>query len=385
MTYTIDDATTMVLTDVGDTFTVDPMLIFYIDGKEVPISGVFPGVEAIDISENLLVDGYNVTVNYSNGSSATTTVPSLESVSAYICKLATGPTEAATTVAEPSSDTEPTSETEPATEPAEAHKQLLPSNGTARVVLQDFSRDRVSFWVVYYDCDCPNATQVDLDKTVAHIPYTTDALDPSDINCFLQRCIDATHAGDEWFANGGEAVLAQYVIDKIQAEIAHSLAQGDGEDDVAYKRQIVAKYQARLDELEPPQAASEAPPEPAEPSPDTQPVPNGEARSDAVLNLTKKVADYVLTTSAAAINKADKAISFQKEGNFDEAHRYRKQASVKVDNIIISVVGFMELSQIDSITDHAKALYDRADPRYWGYMAGEYHKWATEYLSSDSA
>lgn len=116
MTYQIND-TTMVLTDIGDTFTTDPMLIFLMNGKEVPVAIVIPSINDITILENSIADGYDVVVTYTDGQATTLFFPTLEAIAAYILSLAHQEPAEAAPAAQVTDDTTPS--TEPATTPTE--------------------------------------------------------------------------------------------------------------------------------------------------------------------------------------------------------------------------------------------------------------------------
>lgn len=99
MTYTLSDTVSMVLADIGDTFTIDPMLIFMADGKEVPVVTAIPSISDITILENPIADGFNVDLTHTNGRATTRFFPTLEAVASYILFLARhSPAEAAPAV-----------------------------------------------------------------------------------------------------------------------------------------------------------------------------------------------------------------------------------------------------------------------------------------------
>lgn len=107
MTYTLSNGTAMVLADVGDTFTVDPMLVFTRDGKEVLVSAAIPSINDITILENPIADGYDVELTHTNGRATTRFFYTLEAVASYILFLARqGPAEA-TPVVQVTGDTTP--------------------------------------------------------------------------------------------------------------------------------------------------------------------------------------------------------------------------------------------------------------------------------------
>lgn len=96
MTYTLNNTTTMVLADIGDTFTIDPMLIFLRDGKEVPVATAIPSISDITILENPIADGYDVELTHANGRYTARFFYTLEAVASYIQFLALhSPSEAA--------------------------------------------------------------------------------------------------------------------------------------------------------------------------------------------------------------------------------------------------------------------------------------------------
>lgn len=99
MTYTLNDGTSMVLTDVGDTFTTDPMLIFTRDGKEVPVAAVIPSIQSVDIQEDPIMDGFNLELTDAAGQVSTHFFPTMDAIATHLQQLATaahqGPAETA--------------------------------------------------------------------------------------------------------------------------------------------------------------------------------------------------------------------------------------------------------------------------------------------------
>lgn len=91
MTYAINDTTTMVLTDIGDTFTVDPMLIFLMNGKEVPVYKAIPQILDIDIQDNPIADVLDVKVTNAVGMISTFTLLDIDAVAAYLVEAAKAP------------------------------------------------------------------------------------------------------------------------------------------------------------------------------------------------------------------------------------------------------------------------------------------------------
>ncbi|MDE6261034.1 MAG: hypothetical protein K2M42_09300 [Oscillospiraceae bacterium] len=121
MTCNFNDSnnTSLVLVDFGDEdddfSIVEPMLVFMQNGKEVPISTIAPSIKAIDIQEDPLLDGYNLTVTTSDGNATSKFCHRLVEVFNRICSMVRR-----AMPAEPVSVVWPALEAEAATEPAEA-------------------------------------------------------------------------------------------------------------------------------------------------------------------------------------------------------------------------------------------------------------------------
>lgn len=107
MTYTLPNGTAVVLTDIGDTFTIDPMLIFLMNGKEVPVSSAIPSIRSIDIQESPIADGFNVELTHTNGRYTTRFFYTMEAVASYIQFLALHSPAEATPAAQVDDDTIP--------------------------------------------------------------------------------------------------------------------------------------------------------------------------------------------------------------------------------------------------------------------------------------
>ena len=98
MTYQINPTTSMVLTDICDTFTTDYMLIFMVDGKEVPVSVVIPSIQRISIQDNPIADALDVELTGTDGQVSTFTLPDVAAVIAYLMDAVQPSTEPAEAV-----------------------------------------------------------------------------------------------------------------------------------------------------------------------------------------------------------------------------------------------------------------------------------------------
>lgn len=84
MTYPVNDTTIMALVDTGGVLTVSHLLIFIEDRKVVPVSSIIPTIQSVYITENIVLNCYNVVMEDANGYSTSVCAPGLEDVAAYI-------------------------------------------------------------------------------------------------------------------------------------------------------------------------------------------------------------------------------------------------------------------------------------------------------------
>lgn len=173
MTYTLSDTTTMVLADIGDTFTIDPMLIFLRDNKEVPVSDIIHFISDITIMENPVADCYDVELTDNYGQSATFFFHTLEDIASYILSVAhQEPADAAPAAQVADAITPVTTAAQAALDGAMA---LLQEDVNG--LLDDDSPLRIAFHIAQrvFMADGSPVTLADLDK-VAELLTTSDRL-----------------------------------------------------------------------------------------------------------------------------------------------------------------------------------------------------------------
>lgn len=176
MTYTLNNGTSMVLADVGDTFEVDPMLIFTMDGKEVPVAAVIPSIQSIDIQEDPIMDGFNLELTDAAGQVSNHFFPTLDGIATHLQRMATA---APQEPAEDAPAAEAVDDPSPATGAAQAAVDgamgLLKEDVNG--LLDDDSQLRIAFHIAQrvFSADTPQITLADVDK-VAELLTASDRL-----------------------------------------------------------------------------------------------------------------------------------------------------------------------------------------------------------------
>lgn len=87
MTYTFKNLT-MVLVDVGDSFSSAPLLAFFQSGYPISVSEAVPKIQDVEIIENPAEDGFDVVVTHTDGRTETRFFCSMEEVGEFLFGLA---------------------------------------------------------------------------------------------------------------------------------------------------------------------------------------------------------------------------------------------------------------------------------------------------------
>lgn len=99
--------------------------------------------------------------------------------------------------------------------------------------------------------------------------------------------------------------------------------------------------------------------------------------------LIYRTAKRILSSAKRVIRLCNKSVSLQASGRPDSADEEFRLASQAAKAMQFDAVGWMSLEDWDAINSLAAAATDgHGDPRYWGYIAGEYVKWANKCLFS---
>lgn len=361
MTYTIDGSTTMVLADIGDTFTTDPMLIFTRDGKEVPIAAVIPFIQAIDIAENTITDGYDAELTDNHGQSATFFFPTLEDIASYILSMThMGPAEVTVEPAQavPDAETSPTPE-------------AAPEAAVASCGARHRATGKASVPCLFADCFSGYVIR-DSDEVLAQL-YSLD-----DVRAWADEHPEA-YFGDlsvsVWWADMHYPAGNFYRICLVIRWNGEDLAYAHTDDHFHHVLENMAAMGHVLHPLPKDQRAAPT----LEFCAGCIDVTDGYLSGRSIT----KVAIQAARAARAVIRNVDKALSLQVAGDVAGFDALVKVIPAQADKMLLDVVGYMDLTLFDDINHRSfEAASSRSDPRYWGYIAGEYIKWSEQQLSA---
>lgn len=361
MTYQINDTTTMVLADTGDTFTTDPLLIFTRDGKEVPIAAVIPFIQAIDITENTIADGYDVELTDNHGQSATFFFPTLEDIASYILSVThMGPSVATVEPAQAIPDAEPSPTPEAAPEAA-----VAPCGARHRAT------GKASVPCLFADCFSGYVIR-DSDEVLAQL-YSMD-----DVRAWADEHPEASF-GDlsvsVWWVDMHYPAGNFYRICLVIRWNGEDLAYVHTDDHFPHVLENMAAVGHVLHPL----------PKDQRSAPTLEFCAGCVDVTDGCLSgrSITKVAIQAARAARSVIRNVNKAISLQAAGDTAGFDALAQEIPKQADKMLLDVVGYMDLEIFDAINRRSlEAASSRSNIRYWGYIAGEYIKWSEQQLSA---
>ncbi len=344
MTYKINDTVRMVLTDM-DEDTFDPMLLFFGDGTNLDIGAVLPGVRDIEILECPVILGYTVNVIHTDGTitSPTSIFDDLDAVAAYIQNMA----QETSTMAH--------------AEPVDANPAQQVADDTIQALCVD-----VGMAYMVHLADGTYYQLGDIDAVKAWAEQHPEA-------CFGDIYVDIW----QFVSSEPNGLMVQKVVAiRWRGGYKRYVALDD-----KFLQQCLDSFRAMGHKVHP------TPPEKRT----APPVDNGKHFVDITEEYfqTGKALDHgdwakdIIKLAQKAICKADKVRSLKAIGKDDEAAALQREV-VKLGNVKLPIAasGFMPRDVKDDISSRALvAAGNKNDPRYCGYIAGEYIKWAEDYLA----
>ena len=348
MTYTLPNGTTMVMTDIGDTFATDPMLIFTRDGKEVPVSSAIPSIRSIDIQESPIADGFNVELTHANGRYTTRFFYTMEAVASYVLFLARHSPAEATPAAQVTDDT-PTA-TQPATTPAEpplsaeeaaaaAGIFLEPTDGATEILVccgEFLESTKTPIMTITWRA---RAT----DFNLAHILFRAWTMIDEDDPCGYMHACDRVK---EYYGKyRPHDDFNRMTLDILQKRYPNGEADIKDEFDeraVASMRKLEAKY----------------------PKPSVSDI------------LRAKTAVLVKKLAGDVISCCHRAQELRAAGDSSGFEMELRHADSTGEMMRMEIIGYITVEEWDDINRRAADDCTYHGTQYWRYIANEYIRWA---------
>lgn len=348
MTYQLNDTTTMVLTDIGDTFTVDPMLIFLRDGKEVPVATAIPSISDITILENPISDGYDVELTHTNGRYTTRFFYTMEAVASYIQFLALHSPAETTPAAQVADNTAPV--TQPATEPAEPPLSAEEAAAAAGIFLEPVEG---ATEILVCCGEFMESTKTPImtitwraratDFNLAHVLFRAWTMIDEDDPCGYMHACDRVK---EYYGKyRPHDDFNRMTLDILQKRYPNGEADIKDEFDeraVASMRKLEAKY----------------------PKPSVSDI------------LRAKTAALIKKLAGDVIAYCDRAQELQAAGDSSGFEMELRHADSAGEMMRMEVIGYITVEEWDDINRRAAEANTYHGTQYWRYIANEYIRWA---------
>lgn len=348
MTYTLPNGTTMVLTDVGDTFAVDPMLIFLMNGKEVPVATAIPSISDIAVLENPIADGYDVELTHTNGRATTRFFYTLEAVASYILFLARHSPAEATPAAQVTDDTAPAQE--PATTPAEPSLSaeeaaaaagifLEPVEGATEILIccgEFLESTKMPIMTITWRA---RAT----DFNLSHIVFRAwTVIDESDPCGYMHVCDRVKKYYGKYYPRDDFERMTLDILHQRYPNGEADIKDEFDERTVASMRKLEAKY--------------------------SKPSVSAILRAKTAV-LVKKLAGDVIACCV-------RAQELQAAGDSSGFEMELRHADSTGEMMRMEIIGYITVEEWDDINRWAAEANTYHGTQYWRYIANEYIRWA---------